>query len=106
MLIPANVDINVYRTGTFSTKILLWKSLKPLEEFPLSEYEVELVIESLRSLTPGMGLTLENNEIVVALTPAQTEEVTSGARLHYYIKLTKGSEIVFPMRGTMSFISP
>lgn len=106
MLIPANVDLNVYRTGTYSTKIMLWKNAAATEAFPLAEYVTTLVIDSLAPLVAGNGLTIVANEISVLLTPKQTEEVAAGSRLHYYIKLTKGSEVVFPLRGTMSFITP
>ena len=102
MLIPATVDLKVYRTGTFSTKLLLWKSLEPLEPFPLGEYEVAVVIDGIMTLTPGSGLVVEENEITIQLTATQTGEISPGSKAHYSVHLTKGSEVVFPMRGTMS----
>jgi hypothetical protein len=106
MLTPATVDLKVYRTGTFATKLLLWKNQEPKEQFPLSEYTVELVITGLFNLKPAAGLTISENEIAIQLTATQTGSVTTGARAHYYLKLTKGEEVVFPMRGSMTFIDP
>lgn len=107
MLIPANQNLNVYRTGTFATIIKLFSSIEPLEKFPLFQYEASLVVEDILTLTVGNGLAItEENELNVVLTPAQTELATANSRYHYYIKLVKGSEVVFPMRGTLSFIEP
>lgn len=106
MLKPAHRDLKVYTTGTFTTIIKLYKSLEPLETFPLSEYTVSLVIDGILTLKPGEGLTITENEIAVNLTPAQTGVVPVGARAHYYIKLKKGEEVVFPINGTISFVSP
>lgn len=108
MLRPANVDLAVYRTGTFATKLILWKNTAGTEAFPLGEWTTSVVIETSTPLvlTSGSGLTIVSNEISVQLTTVQTEAVPAGSSAHYYMKLTKAGETVFPMRGTMRFISP
>lgn len=106
MLRPANVDLAVYRTGTFATKLLLWKNAAETEPFPLGEWTTSVVVEGLATLVAGSGLTIVSNEVNVQLTTAQTESIPAGSGAHYYMKLVKAGETVFPMRGTMRFISP
>lgn len=108
---PGLHDIKVWRTGTYATRLQLFASIEPLVKYVLTGWTVELEIDNCYTLTVGNGLTVENeNEIVAKLTKAQTEMPPAASKADYRLRLKKGSgaaeEVIYPMKGIVTFKNP
>lgn len=109
MLKPANVDLTIWRKGTFDTKIAFWKDKAHTERYPVSNYAVRFVIDGGLTLTQGNGVTVQNeNEVIVKLTATQTGEAKSMSRAHYHLEFVaaESGEVLIPIRGLLTFETP
>lgn len=113
MLIPANAELpEILIGGTWETEIKLYEDKAETKAFSLVGWTTTLVFGAniSKTLASGSGLTITAAEgkIVALMTATETEAFTvvPGNSPHYYIKLVKAAEVVFPLHGYVQVGNP
>ena len=97
---------SIERGMTFLVTLILEEAGK--KALDLTGFTVEVYVEGVGLLTSGNGLTItvKEGKIVVELTPEQTEALTAGTQVNWYVKLKEGTKATPPVKGLIPVVNP
>lgn len=107
---PEYYEFDVKRGATFRRKITLFTDSTKKVRRNLAGITIKVYVgEEFTTLVRGAGLTVTDaqGEVVVELTPSQTEKAPSD-QLDWHMKLSQESpeEAVYPAEGLFLFTNP